>query len=216
VILQISRVLILSHLWWGRMYVLLGIRHTLVCNRVLQHIRGWLLQILLWGLLRGRRCWRIWRIHGVFHPFEVINLGEMVSIMTMLTAMSAREVHPDVVIFVPPLAFVVIVPLGVLVTLILVAPSRLVLLGFISPWSWVIIVSVFSFIFVIIRLMGWICCIQKFKSMKFLNGRGLNKVNVGMWLALWRTRKWKIWIVSWQRFVGCIGRRSAFTSAQVL
>jgi hypothetical protein len=56
----------------------------------------------------------------------------MVSIMTMLTTKSAREFRPEVVVVVPPLAFVVIVPLGVLVTLILVAPSRLVLLGVIS------------------------------------------------------------------------------------
>jgi hypothetical protein len=87
-------VLILSHLWWGRMYLLLGIHHTLVWNRVLQHGRGWLLQILLWGLLRGRRRWRTWCVHGFFHPFKVRNLGEMVSIMSMLTAKSAREVRP--------------------------------------------------------------------------------------------------------------------------
>jgi uncharacterized membrane protein len=73
--------------------------------------------------------------------------------MTMLTTKGTREVRLEVVV-VPPLAFVVISPLGVLVPLILVAPSRLVLLGVVSPWSWVIIVSVFSFIFGIIRLMG--------------------------------------------------------------
>jgi hypothetical protein len=45
--------------------------------------------------------------------------------MAMLTAKSARKVRPEVVV-------VVIVPLGVLVTLILVSPSRLILLGVIS------------------------------------------------------------------------------------
>jgi hypothetical protein len=117
----------------------------------------------------------------------------------MLTANNAREVRPKVVVVFPPLAFVVIVPLGVLV-----APNMLVLLGVISSWSWVIIVSIFPFIFGIIRLMGWIFRIQLFKSMKFLNGRGLNKTNTGMWLSLWNsnwlggTRKWKIWIMLWQ------------------
>jgi hypothetical protein len=48
-------VLILPHLGWGRMYFMLGIHHTLVWNRVLQNNWRWLLQILLWGLLRGMR-----------------------------------------------------------------------------------------------------------------------------------------------------------------
>ena len=30
---------ILSHLWWGRLHLLLGVHHTLVWNGVLQH--GW-------------------------------------------------------------------------------------------------------------------------------------------------------------------------------
>jgi hypothetical protein len=75
------------------MHFLLGIHHTLVWNRVLQRSPGWLLQILLWGLLRGRRCWRTWCIHGIFHPFEADNLGTMVSIMTMLTTQGTREVR---------------------------------------------------------------------------------------------------------------------------
>jgi hypothetical protein len=118
-----------------------------------------------------------------------------------------------------PLAFVVIVPLGVLVNPILVSPNRLVLLGVISSWSWVIIVFVFHFLLGIIRLMGRIFHIQLFKSMKLLNGRGLNKFNTDVWFSLWRsnqlwrTRKWKIHIVLWQQSVGCIGRRSSLTSA---
>jgi hypothetical protein len=138
------------------------------------------LKILLWGLLRGRRRWRTWRIHGFFHPFEVGNLGTMVSIMPIFTTKSIGEVHLEVVIVVLPLVFVVIVPLGVLVTLILVPPSRLVFLGVISTWSWVIIVSVFLFLFGIIRLMGQIFHIQLLKCKKLLNGRGLNKVNASV------------------------------------
>jgi hypothetical protein len=140
----------------------------------------------------------------------------------MLIAKSAREVHKEVVVFFPPLAFVVTIPLGVLVTLIMVSPNRLVFWGVISPWSQVSIVLVFSFILGIIRLMDWICHIQLFKIMNFLNGRGLNKVNVSMWFSmwrrnwLWRTKKWEINIVLWQRFIGRIGRKSPFTSAQVM
>jgi hypothetical protein len=121
----------------------------------------------------------------------------------MLTAKGTREFFLEVVV-VPPLEFFVISPLGVLVPLILVAHNRWVLLGVISPWSWVIIVSVFSFIFGIIQLMGQIFCIQLFKILKLLNGRGMNKVNSSVWLflwrrnGLWRTRKWKIQIILWQ------------------
>jgi hypothetical protein len=52
----------------------------------------------------------------------------MVSIMAILTEKGTREVCPKIV-FIIPLAFVVIGPLGVLVLLILVAPGRLVMLG---------------------------------------------------------------------------------------
>jgi hypothetical protein len=59
----------------------------------------------------------------------------MVSIMAVLTTKRKREVHPKVVVVFPPLMFVVIAPLGVLVPLILVSHNRLVLLGVVSPWS---------------------------------------------------------------------------------
>jgi hypothetical protein len=114
------------------------------------------------------------------------NLGTMVSIMSILTTKSTREVRPEIVVVVLPLEFVIIVPLGVLVSLILVAPKGMILLGIIFSWSWVIIVSVFPFLLGIIRLMCRIFRIQMFKSMKLLNGRGLNKVNIGMWLSMWR------------------------------
>jgi hypothetical protein len=139
VIHWIVKVLIFPHLWQGRMYHLLGIHHTLVWNRVLKNKQEWFLQILL----RGRQCWRMWCIHGVFHPFEVRNLGEIVSVMAMITTKSTREVISEVVVVIPPLGFIVIISLGVMVTFIVVSTNRLVLLGVIPPSSWVIIVSVF-------------------------------------------------------------------------
>jgi hypothetical protein len=186
------------------MHLMLGIHHTLVWNRVLKHNQGRLLQILLFGLLRGKQCWRTWRVHGIFHPFKVNNLGEMVSVMAVLTIKRARKVCLEVVVFVPPLMFIVMAPLGVLVTLVLVSPNRLVLLGVISPKSGVIIVSVFSFLFGIIQLMGQIFHIQLFKILKLLSGRWMKKFNPSVWLSLWRnnwlwrTRKWKIQIILWR------------------
>jgi hypothetical protein len=55
-----------------------------------------------------------------------------VSIMSILTTKSIRKVRLEVLFVVIPLAYFVIVSLGVLVTLILVSPSGLVLLGVIS------------------------------------------------------------------------------------
>jgi hypothetical protein len=75
------------------------------------------------------------------------------SIMTKLTAKGTREgAFNSIVIY--PLTPIVISPLGVLIPLIMVAPSRLVLLGVIPTLTWVVIVPVFSFIFGTIRLMG--------------------------------------------------------------
>ena len=67
----------------------------------------------------------------------------------MLITKSTREVPLEVVVVVPPLVFVFIYPLGVLV-----APNGMVLLGVISCWSRVIIVLVFSFLLGIIQPMG--------------------------------------------------------------
>jgi hypothetical protein len=111
------------------------------------------LHVLLWGLLRDRHCWGTWSVHRFFHPFKIVYLGEMVSIMVVFTAKGTREVCPGVIVIIS-LAFVVISPLGVLVPLILIPPSRLVLLGVISSCSGIIIVLVFSFIFGSIQLMG--------------------------------------------------------------
>jgi hypothetical protein len=144
----------------------------------------------------------------------------MVSIMAILTAKGTREVCLKIV-FILPLTFVVISPLGVLIPLILVSPDRLVLLGvvLVPPWSWIIIFSVFSFLFDIIRLMGWSFHIQLFKILIFLNGRGMNKVKPNMWVSLWwshglwRDKKWKVQFIWWKWSVGYIGRHSDFTSA---
>jgi hypothetical protein len=116
------------------------------------------------------------------------------SIMSILTTYSAREVSSK--IFVLPLLWYIVIgaPLGVLV---LVAPNGMVV-GVIPAWSWIVIVLVSSFL-----LMSRIGRIQLFKCMNLLNGKGMNKVDVDMWLSWWRinrlgrTRKWKIWIVMW-------------------
>jgi predicted membrane-bound spermidine synthase len=70
----------------------------------------------------------------------------MVIIMVILTVKGTREVFPKIVVILP-LAFFIISPLGVLVPLILVALDRLVLLGGILAWSWIIIVFVFPIYF---------------------------------------------------------------------
>jgi hypothetical protein len=118
--------------------------------------------------------------------------------MTELTAKGTREVGSKIIVIFP-LTPVVIAPLGVLIPLILVAPSRLVLLGVIPALTWVAIVPVFSFLFGIIRLMGQIFRIQLFKILILLKGRGLNKIHpsVRVWGShgLWRTREWKVWIL---------------------
>jgi hypothetical protein len=123
----------------------LGVHYSLVWDGVLQHGWGWLLHILLWGLLGGRRCRGTWSTYRFFHPFKVDDLGEMVSIVTKLTTKGTREVGPKIVVIFP-LAFI-IAPLRVLVPCVLVAPSRLVLLGLVlvSSWSRIIIVQFFPF-----------------------------------------------------------------------
>jgi hypothetical protein len=104
------------------------------------------MHILLWGLLRGRRCWGTWSISRFSHPFKVSYLREMVSIMAILIAKGKREVFPKIVVIIS-LVFVIISPLGVLFPLILVAPGRLVMLGVIPSWSWIIYCFDFSLSF---------------------------------------------------------------------
>jgi hypothetical protein len=67
--------------------------------------------------------------------------------VTKLTTKGTREGGPNIFV-VPSLMFVFVSPLGVLIPLVLVAPSRLVLLGLVlvSSWSQIIIVSIFYFL----------------------------------------------------------------------
>jgi hypothetical protein len=62
----------------------------------------------------------------VFQPFEISDLGAMVSVMTENATKSTRV---DGFNIIPPLAFVVISPLGVLVPLVMVSPSGLMFVG---------------------------------------------------------------------------------------
>jgi hypothetical protein len=64
----------------------------------------------------------------VFQPFEISDLGAMMSVMAELTTKGTREVGFNIIV-ISPLAFIIISPLGVLIPLVLVAPSGLVLWG---------------------------------------------------------------------------------------
>jgi hypothetical protein len=127
----------LPHLWWGRVDHVLGSHDTLMCNRIWWQDGRGLLHVLLWCLLRGGLCRRRGKAPRVFEPFEISDLGAMVSVMTELTTKSTRV---DGFNIIPPLAFVVVAPLGVLVAWVLVAPSWLILLGLIPALTWVVVV----------------------------------------------------------------------------
>jgi hypothetical protein len=109
---------VLPHLRWGMLCVLLGVYHTLMWNRILQHGGRGLLHILLWCLLRGRWCWRRGKTTRVFQPFEISDLGAMMSVMVN----SPQRAQGKMVL-----------------TLLLFLPWRLLLLppwGFWFPWFW--------------------------------------------------------------------------------
>jgi hypothetical protein len=135
------------------------------------------------------------------------------SVMAELTTKGTRE---DGFNIISPLAFIIISPLGVLVPLVLVAPSGLVLWGLIPALTRVVVIPVPPFLLGIVRWMSSIGCIQLFKTLVLLSSRGLNKIHprMRMWGSheLWRTRKWEVWILWWYRSIRYIGRRSAFTS----
>ena len=120
------------------------------------------------------------------------------SIMTELTAKGTREVGFNIIVISPWMP-IIISPLGVLIPLVLVAPSRLVLLGLIPALTWVVVVPISSFYFGIIRQMGQIFHIQLFEILILLNRKGLNKIHpsVRMWEShgLRGTGKWKLWIL---------------------
>jgi hypothetical protein len=122
------------------------------------------------------------------------------SVMAELTTKGTREVGFNSIV-ISPLTPIIIAPLGVLIPLVLVAPSGLVLLGLIPALTWVVVVPVSSFIFGIVRRMGRIFHIQLFEVLILLNGRGLNKIHPSMRMwgshGLWGTRKWKVQILWW-------------------
>ena len=66
----------------------------------------------------------------VFQPFEIYDLGAMMSVMAKITTKGKREVSFNIIV-ISHLVSITISPLGVLIPSILVAPSRLVLLGLI-------------------------------------------------------------------------------------
>ena len=105
-------IVVLAHLRWGMLRVLLGVYHTLMWDRIWWQDRRGLLPVLLWCLLRGGLCRRRGKAPRVFKPFEISDLGAMVSVMTIYATKSTRV---DGFNSVSPLAFVVIAPLGVLV-----------------------------------------------------------------------------------------------------
>jgi hypothetical protein len=158
------------------------------------------LYVLLWCLLRGRRCGRMGKTTKVFQSFEISNLGEMMGVMVELTTKGTREVGFNI-IFISPLASITISPLGILILLVLVSPSGLVLLGLIPALTGVVVIPVPSFLIGIVRWMGWIGHIEVFKILVLLNGRGLNKIHpcMRMWGShgLWGTRKWEVRILWW-------------------
>jgi hypothetical protein len=130
-------IVVLAHLRWGMLRVLLGVYHTLMRNRILQHGGRGLLRILLWCLLRGRLRRRRGNALRVFQSLEISDLGAMVSVMTKLTTKGTREYGFNII---SPLAFVVIAPL------VLVAPSGLMLWGLIPTLTRVIVIHVSSFL----------------------------------------------------------------------
>jgi hypothetical protein len=131
-------IVILSHLGWGMLCILLGIDDALMWNRILQY-SGRLLHILLLCLLRGRLRRRRRDTPRVFQPLEISDLWTMVSVMTIDSKKSTRVYGFNRV---PPLAFVVIAPLGVLVPLVQVAPSGLLLWGLIPTLIGVVVVPI--------------------------------------------------------------------------
>jgi hypothetical protein len=109
--------------------------------------------------------------------FEIIDLWAMVSVMTIYATKSTRV---DSFNSVPPLAFVVIAPLGVLVPLVLIAPSGLMLWGLIPALTKIVVTHVPSFPLSVVWWMSWIGCVQLFKILILLSSRGLNKIDPRM------------------------------------
>jgi hypothetical protein len=105
------------------------------------------LRILLLCLLRGRLRRRREKAPRVFQPFEISDLWEMVRVMTIDATKSTRV---DSFNSIPPLAFVVSAPLGVLVPLVLIAPSGWMLCGLIPALTRIVVVPISSFLPVVV------------------------------------------------------------------
>jgi hypothetical protein len=136
-------VMVLAHLRWWMLRVPLGVYDTLMGDRILQHGGRGLLHVLLLCLLRGRLRRRRGKAPRVFQPFEISDLRAMVSVVTELTTKGTREYGFHII---PPLEFVVVAPLGVLVPLVLVSPSGLMLWGLIPTLTRVVIIPIPSFL----------------------------------------------------------------------
>ena len=121
--------------------ILLGIDDALMWNRILQYC-GRLLRILLLCLLRGRLRRGRRNTPRVFQPLEISDLWTMVGVMAIDSTKGTRVYGFNRV---PPLAFVVIAPLGVLVPLVWVAPSGWMLWGLIPALTRIIVILVPSF-----------------------------------------------------------------------
>ena len=88
-------------------------------------------------------CRRRGKAPRVFQPLEIGDLWAMVSVITIYATKSTRV---DGFNSVPPLAFVVIAPLGVLVPLVLVAPRGLVLWGMVLTLTRIVVIPILSFL----------------------------------------------------------------------
>ena len=146
-------IVVLAHLRWEMMRVLLGFYHTLMWDRILQHDGRGLLHVLLGCLLRGGLCRRRGKAPRVFESFEISDLGEMVGVMTVHATKSTRVDGFDSI---PPLASVVVAPLGVLVPLVLVSPRGLVLWGMVPALTRIGVIPILSFPPVIVCWMRWV------------------------------------------------------------
>jgi hypothetical protein len=135
-------IVVLAHLRWGMLCVLLGVYHTLMWDGILQHGGRGVLRILLLCLLQGRLHRRRGKTSRVLQPFEINNLWAMVSVMTIY---ATKRTRVDSFNSVPSLAFVVISPLGVLVPLVLIAPSGLLLWGLIPALTRIVVIPVPAF-----------------------------------------------------------------------
>ena len=100
------------------------------------------MHILLLCLLWGRLCRSGGEIPCIFQSFEICNLGAMVSVMAVYSTKSTRVIGFNSI---PPLASVVIAPLGVLVPLVLIAPSGLMLWDLIPALTRIVVIPVSSF-----------------------------------------------------------------------